>query len=64
MGRDGSSIRYVEDRKGHDIRYSVDVSKISRELGYAPKKNWEAGLKETIDWYLENEAWWRPLKSK
>jgi len=64
MGRDESSIRYVEDRKGHDIRYSVDVSKISRELGYAPKKNWEAGLKETIDWYLENEAWWRPLKSK
>jgi len=64
MGRDESSIRYVEDRKGHDIRYSVDVSKISRELGYVPKKNWEAGLKETIDWYLENEAWWRPLKSK
>jgi len=64
MGRDESSIRYVEDRKGHDIRYSVDVSKISRELGYAPKKNWEDGLKETINWYLENEAWWRPLKSK
>ena len=64
MGRDESSIIYVEDRKGHDIRYSVDVSKISRELGYAPKKNWEVGLKETINWYLENEAWWRPLKSK
>jgi dTDP-glucose 4,6-dehydratase len=64
MGRDESSIIYVEDRKGHDIRYSVDVSKISRELGYAPKKNWEVGLKDTINWYLENEAWWRPLKSK
>ena len=64
MGRDESSIIYVEDRKGHDIRYSVDVSKISRELGYAPKKNWEVGLKETINWYLENEAWWRPLKGK
>ena len=62
MGRDESSISYVEDRKGHDIRYSVDISKISRELGYVPQKNWEIGIKETIDWYLENEAWWRPLK--
>jgi dTDP-glucose 4,6-dehydratase len=64
LGRDESSIEYVEDRKGHDIRYSVDTSKISTELGYSPKKNWESGLKETIDWYVTNEAWWRPLKSK
>lgn len=64
MGRDESSISYVEDRKGHDVRYSVDISKISRELGYAPQKNWEIGLRETIDWYLANEAWWRPLKTK
>jgi dTDP-glucose 4,6-dehydratase len=64
MGRDESSISYVEDRKGHDIRYSVDISKISRELGYAPQKNWEIGLRETVDWYLANEAWWRPLKTK
>ena len=64
MGQDESSISYVEDRKGHDIRYSVDISKISRELGYAPQKNWEIGLKETIDWYVANEAWWRPLKTK
>ena len=64
MGRDESSISYVEDRKGHDIRYSVDISKISRELGYAPQKNWEIGLKETINWYVANEAWWRPLKTK
>ena len=64
MGRDESSISYVEDRKGHDIRYSVDISKISGELGYAPQKNWEIGLRETIDWYLANEAWWRPLKKR
>jgi dTDP-glucose 4,6-dehydratase len=64
MSRDESFISYVEDRKGHDIRYSVDISKISRELGYAPQKNWEVGLRETIDWYLANEAWWRPLKNK
>ena len=64
MSRDESSISYVEDRKGHDLRYSVDISKISGELGYAPQKNWEVGLRETIDWYLANEAWWRPLKTK
>ena len=64
MDQDESSISYVEDRKGHDIRYSVDISKISGELGYAPQKNWEIGLRETIDWYLANEAWWRPLKTK
>ena len=64
FGRDESSIEHVEDRKGHDIRYSVDISKISNELGYCPKIAWETGLRETIDWYLENEAWWRPLKAK
>jgi dTDP-glucose 4,6-dehydratase len=64
MGRDESSINYVEDRKGHDLRYSVDVSKITRELGYRSRINWESGLKETIEWYSANEAWWRPLKNK
>lgn len=64
MGKDNSSINYVEDRKGHDLRYSVDISKISSELGYSPKVNWETGLKETIEWYKANEAWWRPLKNK
>jgi dTDP-glucose 4,6-dehydratase len=64
MGRDETSVMFVDDRKGHDLRYSVDISKISRELGYVPQKNWEIGIQETIDWYLENEAWWRPLKNK
>jgi dTDP-glucose 4,6-dehydratase len=62
MGKGEESIEYVEDRKGHDLRYSVDITKISNELGYAPQVDWEAGLKETINWYQENEAWWRPLK--
>jgi len=62
MGKDKESIEYVEDRKGHDLRYSVDITKISIELGYLPKVDWEVGLKETINWYQENEAWWRPLK--
>lgn len=64
MGKNESSIKYVEDRKGHDLRYSVDITKISNELGYKPKVNWESGLKETVDWYLVNEAWWRPLKKR
>jgi dTDP-glucose 4,6-dehydratase len=64
MGADESSIEYVEDRKGHDLRYSVDWTKISRELGYAPQVKFEVGLKETIQWYRDNEAWWKPLKNR
>ena len=62
MGKGQESIEYVEDRKGHDLRYSVDITKISDELGYVPQVDWEVGLAETINWYQENEAWWRPLK--
>ncbi len=64
MGKDESSIEYVEDRKGHDLRYSVDWTKIKRELGYEPQVKFEDGLKETIQWYLDNEAWWKPLKNR
>jgi len=62
MGRDSTSIEYVEDRLGHDLRYSVSHEKISRELGYEPQVTFEQGLLETINWYKENESWWRPLK--
>jgi dTDP-glucose 4,6-dehydratase len=64
MGADESSIEYVEDRKGHDLRYSVDWAKINRELGYEPQIKFEDGLKETIQWYRDNEAWWKPLKNR
>ena len=64
MGADESSIEYVEDRKGHDLRYSVDWTKINRELGYEPQVNFEDGLKETIQWYRDNESWWKPLKNR
>ena len=64
MGAKESVIEYVEDRKGHDFRYSVDWTKINRELGYEPQVKFEDGLKETIQWYRENEAWWKPLKSR
>jgi dTDP-glucose 4,6-dehydratase len=62
MGKDSTSIEYVEDRLGHDLRYSVSHEKISRELGYEPQVTFEQGLLETINWYKENESWWRPLK--
>ncbi len=64
MRADESSIEYVEDRKGHDLRYSVDWTKINRELGYEPQVKFEDGLKETIQWYRDNEAWWKPLKNR
>ena len=55
-------IQPVEDRKGHDLRYSVDISKISKELGYKPEVDFDKGLQETIDWYKNNESWWRRHK--
>ena len=64
MSKDESSIEYVRDRPGHDFRYSVDITKISQELGYQPQVNLEQGLRDTVEWYRENESWWRPLKSR
>ncbi|RYZ90507.1 MAG: dTDP-glucose 4,6-dehydratase [Proteobacteria bacterium] len=54
-------ISYVTDRKGHDFRYAIDCSKITGELGWKPKENFESGLRKTIAWYLENESWWRRI---
>jgi dTDP-glucose 4,6-dehydratase len=62
MGVGWEMVRRVEDRKGHDLRYSVDITKIAGELGYAPEVSFEQGLADTIAWYRANEAWWRPLK--
>jgi dTDP-glucose 4,6-dehydratase len=61
LGKDESSIKYVSDRLGHDSRYSVDASKILRELGFKPEISWAIGIAETINWYQENESWWRAL---
>ncbi len=63
MGADWGSVQPVEDRKGHDRRYSVNDGKL-RALGYAPQHKFEDGLAETVAWYRNNEAWWRPLKAK
>ncbi len=62
-GKDWSSVKPVEDRMGHDRRYSVDISKIASELGYAPRVSFEQGLKDVVQWYVDNRTWWEPLKS-
>lgn len=64
MGAGWDMVEPVEDRKGHDLRYSVDITKAGRALGYEPAVMLAAGLAETIDWYRSNEAWWRPLCSR
>jgi dTDP-glucose 4,6-dehydratase len=56
-------VQPVADRLGHDRRYSVNWSKINRELGYSPTKSLETSLEEVISWYRNNESWWRPLKA-
>jgi len=59
-----SMIEPVIDRLGHDRRYSVDCAKIKTELGWLPQNNFEQALEKTINWYVNNEDWWRPLKEK
>ena len=61
-GADTSMIEAAPDRLGHDLRYSVDWTKISDELGYAPQVDFTQGLADIVKWYRENDAWWRPLK--
>jgi len=62
MGKSDDQITFISDRPGHDRRYSVDFSKIKRELGWQPSLDLEQGLQQTITWYQNNQAWWRPLK--
>ncbi len=63
-GSTWDAVRYVEDRKGHDRRYALDISKISADLGYAPQVPFDAGLAETVAWYRANRPWWEPLKER
>ncbi|MDQ1679190.1 MAG: dTDP-glucose 4,6-dehydratase [Frankiaceae bacterium] len=62
-GKDWTSVAPVADRIGHDRRYSVDITKISAELGYAPAVSFDAGLADVVRWYADNRDWWEPLKS-
>lgn len=57
-------IHFVTDRPGHDFRYAVDTNLIARELGWQASRTFETGIRETVEWYLSNEAWWGPLRNK
>ncbi len=64
FGKGQETIEYVADRKGHDLRYAIDFAKATRELGWTPVHNFTDGLQQTIEWYKENEEWWKPLKDR
>lgn len=57
-------ISFVADRPGHDLRYAIDASKAHRDLGWTPKETFESGLERTVVWYMENRAWWEPLRNQ
>lgn len=63
LGKPESLITFVADRKGHDMRYAIDPAKIHRELGWLPKVKFKDGIKRTIQWYLNNEDWWKKIIS-
>ncbi len=64
MGKEPSDYDHVSDRPGHDLRYAIDATKLKTELGWEPKyTDFDAGLKATIDWYRQNQAWWKPQKA-
>ena len=63
LGKDESLIEFVADRLGHDRRYAIDADKIRNELGWEPKYTFETGIKETIQWYLDNQEWMDQVKS-
>ena len=57
-------ITFVTDRPGHDLRYAIDPTKLMAELGWKPQENFESGIRKTVQWYLDNEWWWRPIHEK
>ena len=63
LGKSDELITYVEDRKGHDLRYAVDPSKIEHELDWKPEKDFSEGIKETVKWYIDNRNWWEDILS-
>ena len=59
-----SLITYVEDRPGHDFRYAIDSTKIKENLGWKAAESFQTGIKKTIEWYIDNEAWWKNIQEK
>ena len=63
LGKPESLITFVGDRKGHDLRYAIDPAKISGKLGWLPETKFDDGIRQTIDWYLQNKEWWQNIMS-
>ncbi|MGX1308027.1 dTDP-glucose 4,6-dehydratase [Amorphus suaedae] len=61
-GRRADLISFVPDRPGHDLRYAIDAARIGASLGWSPSESFESGLEKTVRWYLDNRAWWEPLR--
>lgn len=61
LNRYSDLITHVRDRPGHDRRYAIDSGKVERDIGWSPTETFEIGIRRTVEWYLENEAWWRPI---
>ena len=55
-------IKFVDDRPGHDARYAMDITKISKELGWRPSETFNTGLRKTVEWYIANERWWKDIQ--
>jgi len=64
LGKPEDLMAFVEDRPGHDLRYSLDSSKIRKELGWRPRHTFESALEKTIEWYVKNENWWKPIATE
>jgi len=66
MGKSKSTVTvtFVEDRPGHDLRYSLDSSKVRNELGWSPRHSLQEALRTTVKWYIGNEWWWKPLATE
>ena len=63
IGRHETLITFVADRPGHDLRYGIDPTRISTELGWRPRETFASGLRKTVEWYLANRTWWQRIRS-
>ena len=63
-GKYADQITFVADRPGHDLRYAIDASKLTRELGWQPEENFDSGIRKTVQWYLDNAWWWQPIREQ
>jgi dTDP-glucose 4,6-dehydratase len=64
IGKPHSLIRFVEDRPGHDRRYGLDTTRIRRDLGWQPRRDWQQTVHDTVDWYVEHPEWWRAIRER